>query len=62
MFLSAPFRELEPYGAGWSHMVVVHMAPVAVREKGTWEEINDSGWDEPDLDSYIPVPARGWGS
>ena len=43
-------------------MVVVHMAPVAVREKGTWEEINGSGWDEPDLDSYIPVPARGWGS
>lgn len=46
MLLSAPFRELEPYGAGWSHMVVVHMAPVAVREKGTWEEINGSGWDE----------------
>lgn len=34
MFLSAPFREVKPYGAGWSHMVVVHMAPMAIRKKG----------------------------
>lgn len=33
MFLSAPFREMEPYGAGWGHMVVIHMAPMAMRKK-----------------------------
>lgn len=33
MFLSAPFREMEPYGAGGSHMVVVHMAPLAMRRE-----------------------------
>lgn len=37
--------------------------PMAMRrEKGTWEEISGpEDWDEPPLDSYIPVPNRGWG-
>lgn len=63
MFLSAPFREMEPYGAGWGHMVVIHMAPMAMRKKAFMGRNNGpGGWDEPVLDSYIPVPTRGWGS